>query len=225
LAAIGSDQGGADEVRSPFAYEVRRGRPFARLVRAIAVAVGAATVIAGCGASGDATVATVQGRAIKKSMLSHWTNIKRVELKGSSRSSKERRPERAALAFLITAEWLEAESAVQGVRVPDAEVKMTYRHLLEGPSGGLFASSLRRRGLSEGDELLLLRLGALATRLRSKIGASRRTPLPAAALRRIGAFQIAYRERWKQRTSCRPGYVIAECREGPRLPDGGSPGA
>lgn len=33
----------------------------------------------------------------------------------------------------------------------------------------------------------------------------------------FSAFLAAFRQRWKQRTVCEPGYVIAECRNGPPL--------
>jgi hypothetical protein len=33
----------------------------------------------------------------------------------------------------------------------------------------------------------------------------------------LDAFTAAFRQRWKQRTICEPGYVIAECRNGPPL--------
>jgi SurA-like N-terminal domain len=43
------------------------------------------------------------------------------------------------------------------------------------------------------------------------------------AERRTTAFISAYRAHWKQLTACQPGYVIAECRNGPRLPPPSSP--
>jgi hypothetical protein len=52
---------------------------------------------------------------------------------------------------------------------------------------------------------------------------SEATPVIRQALLRAGqqgqirAFIAAYRKRWKQRTVCQPGYVIAECRDGPPL--------
>jgi hypothetical protein len=160
-----------------------------------------------------------------------------------------------ALAFLITAGWLQAEAAAQGIVVSASEVNATYRELVNGPAGGTFATKLRRRGMSTADELLQLRLEKLAQKLRAKIGAGitgvssariaayyhahasqfrvpghghqtlaaaapaiRQTLVQAAQERRFNAFIPGYRVRWKQRTTCQPGYVIPECRNGPRLP-------
>lgn len=45
----------------------------------------------------------------------------------------------------------------------------------------------------------------------------RQVLLEAARRQRLAAFTAAFRQRWKQRTTCEPGYVIAECRNGPPL--------
>jgi hypothetical protein len=182
-------------------------------------ALAGTALLLGCGGSETSAVATVQGRTISKSALSHWASIRHAELQVTSRPGdlKASALEPAALAFLITAEWLEGEAGVQGVHLSDADLDASYRRLLNGPNGQALAASLKRRGMSKADELRLLRLSALAAKLRSKVAASGQVPLSAQARRRIGAFQAAYRERWKQRTICRPGYVIAECRGGPPL--------
>jgi SurA N-terminal domain len=36
--------------------------------------------------------------------------------------------------------------------------------------------------------------------------------------RQVAAFAAAYRQRWKQRTTCEPGYIVPECNNGPPLP-------
>jgi hypothetical protein len=115
-----------------------------------------------------------------------------------------------ALAFLITADWLEGEAARWGVVVSQGEVESTYRELVSGLGGPSFASNMRRRGFSSADELLQLRLERLAEKLRAKIAAG--------SERRVQAFLAAYRQRWRQRTTCPSGYVIPECRNGPPLP-------
>jgi hypothetical protein len=187
--------------------------------RAVALAMIGSMALCACGATRSPVVATVQGRTITEGALSHWTGIKHSELQGSSKPSSLdlAQVKQKALAFLITADWLEGEAAAQGVSVSASEVEASYRELLNGPTGQALAASLNRRGISSTDELLLLRLGALAQKLRAKIGASGQSPSPAAGQQRINAFLVAYRQRWKQRTSCRPGYVIAECKNGPPL--------
>jgi hypothetical protein len=115
-----------------------------------------------------------------------------------------------ALAFLITAGWLQGEAAAQGISVSRSEVDASYRQLLDGPAGQTFASRLKHSDMTSTDELLQLRIEKLSLKLRAKLATVRRQPL--------GAFVAAYRRRWKQRTTCRPGYVVAECRNGPPLP-------
>jgi hypothetical protein len=194
----------------------------------VATALGVAGSIAlcGCGATKAPVVASVQGIAISQGEVDHWTAIKRIELESSpTTTSSAADARRKALAFLITSEWLKQEAASRGVSVPESEVLATYHRLLNGPNGPNFASSLKRRGLSDADELLTLRLGALGEKLGEKVRGPRHGVLRAAQRQRLDAFVAAYRRRWKQRTICGPRYVIAECRNGPPLPSstGGAP--
>jgi SurA N-terminal domain len=190
----------------------------ATLVAILSLALG------GCGAAKTPAVASVEGTVISRAALAHWTRIKRLELhSGSSpsRTSDRGQPQRAALAFLITAEWLQGEAKAQGVEVSSAEVDSTYERLLSSPTGPSFARGLGERGISGADELLLLRLQQLSNKLQAKIagGAAGASPEQAAAReRRVAAFAAAYRRRWKQRTSCRAGYIVPECSNGPALP-------
>jgi hypothetical protein len=153
--------------------------------------------------------------------LSHWAGIKRAELTSASKPASTLSPieiKRKALAFLITSQWLQKETAAEGVGVSPSEVNATYQQLLNAPTGKAFAASLRRRGMSSTDELLVLRLAALAQKLQTKIASMHHSASAAQTQRQIGEFLVAYRRRWKQRTTCQPGYVIAECRNGPPLP-------
>jgi hypothetical protein len=54
-------------------------------------------------------------------------------------------------------------------------------------------------------------LAAAAPPIRQRLLAAERA-------QHLAAFAVAYRRRWKQRTICQPGYVVAECRNGPSLP-------
>jgi hypothetical protein len=189
---------------------------------AVLAAVGS-IALSGCGGASTPVVASVHGSVITEGALAHWTRIKRAELQSSSKPSSlsSVQVKQKALAFLITADWLEQEAAAEGVSASRTEVKASYEQLLNAPTGSAVAASLARRGMSSADELLILRLGALAQKLRAKITASRQGLLQAGGQERVSSFIAAYRARWKQRTTCRPGYVIAECREGPPL--SGSP--
>jgi hypothetical protein len=179
----------------------------------------ASIALGACGSSRAPEVASVAGKPITTRDLSHWIAIKRAELEASAKpeSLSSADLKQRALAFLITADWLEGEAAAQGVEVSASEADATYGELLNGPTGRAFAAGLKRRGLSRADELRLLRLAALAQKLRDKLGASVQNSQGAAGRQRISAFLAAYRERWKRRTTCRPGYVIPECSDGPPL--------
>jgi hypothetical protein len=114
-----------------------------------------------------------------------------------------------ALAFLITADWLQGEAAAQGITVSHSEVAASYHQLLAGPAGAAFANRLTHDHMTGADELLQLRIEMLSLRLRERI-AGRHQPLD--------GFVASFRRRWRQRTTCQPGYVVAECRNGPSLP-------
>jgi hypothetical protein len=197
----------------------RAARGAGRLSVATVLGVVGSIALFGCGAAKAPVVASVQGSAISQSALAHWTAIKRIELQSSPKpTSSSPDVEQKALAFLITSEWLKQEAAARGISVSASEVNANYRRLLNGPNGPNFANSLKRRGLSSADELLILRLGALGRTLSEKIAGPRHGVLRAEQRQRLSAFVAAYRQHWKQRTSCRPGYVIAECSNGPPLP-------
>jgi hypothetical protein len=113
-----------------------------------------------------------------------------------------------AVAFLITADWLEGEAATQRVAVLPSEVAASYQQLLNGPAGPAFGQRLAAAGMTRADELAELRIAKLSLKLREKIAAGNQP---------LNAFVSAFRRRWRQRTTCRPGYVIPECRNGPAL--------
>jgi hypothetical protein len=219
---------------------------------ATAVIVTLALLGCGGGGGGEPAVAWVRGSAITESTLTHWTHVEQAQSAPSSRiplpdppsyrrciaatraalgvSKASRRlshealrkrcatlyvrSKEKALAFLITAEWLQGEAAEDGISVSRADVEATYRDLLNGPAGHGFARSLRSRGMSTADELLQLRLAKLAQKLRAAI--------TGAGQHRVNEFIAAYRRRWRQRTTCRAGFVVAECSNGPPLPSGPS---
>ncbi len=209
----------------------------------------------GCGGTSPRVVASVQGSVISREALAHWTRIKHAESASSRASaSTSSSAQQQALAFLITANWLQKEATAQGIAVSPSEVNTTYRQLLTGLGGQAFARSLKRRGMSREDELLDLRVIKLSLKMQNKIAAShgtvstakiasyyrthagqfphetltvaapaiRQTLLQVGGPQRVSEFIAAYREHWKRLTTCAPGYVIAECGNGPPLP--ASPG-
>jgi hypothetical protein len=173
----------------------------------------------GCGAAGAPVAARIGNSTVSQSEVTHWMNIKRAEseLEGASKraptSSAQLRQD--ALAFLITAIWLEKQAAAQSISISPSEVNASYQQLLSSPTGTSFAESLKNRGMSRADEQLVLRLGALASKLRAKIAASHHGASPAQLKDDLNAFINTYRHYWKQHTTCEAGYVIPDCSNAP----------
>jgi SurA N-terminal domain len=196
------------------------GRPVISVVLLLLVSM----AVSGCGATKAPAIANVQGNAISQRTLEHWSAIKRAEARSSptptSASPEEIR--KKALAFLITAAWLQGEAAARGISVSSTEVDAIYRRLLGGNAGQAFAATMRQRGMSSADEQFQLRIAQLAFKLEREVTSGPQHISAAQRRQQISAFVAAYRQRWKQRTTCRSGYVIAECRNGPPLSE--SPG-
>jgi len=223
-------------------------------VRAAAatLALAGAVLVSGCGgAARPQSVASVRGSTISTAQLDHWSEIEQAEARLSPSAAGAGQPRERALAFLITALWLQREAAARGIEVSQAEVQATYEGLQRGPAGAGFVERMARLRLSAADELYQLRLAQLSLRLRAAVAggvagvpqsqiaayyrahasrfAGRGQTLSAAApaireqllagarVQAVSAFVAAFRQRWKRLTSCRPGYVIAECANGPAL--------
>jgi hypothetical protein len=181
---------------------------------------GTSLAVCDCGAAKPQVVARVGGTAISRAALEHWTRIKAVEQQGSRAVSAptRRSAQRKAFVFLITARWLEGEALAHGIQVPSSEVDATYRELSSDRAGPSFAASLRNRGMSVADEKRLLRLQQLSNKLEAKITAGLGRAPSATRERRVAEFAVTYRQRWRLRTRCEPGYIVAECANGPPLP-------
>jgi hypothetical protein len=184
-------------------------------LNALAVASVVSAVLAGCGSACSAPrpVATVDGSVISRDSLVHWQAVKRHELAAPGTPNPPSEPQLRddALAFLVTSLWLEKEAAARGASIPMSAAEASYGQLARGPSGPLFSASLRNRGLTRADEVRLLHLAALASRLRAMLVA--RVP-PSQANARVQAYLAAYTKRWKARTHCSTGYVISVCAGG-----------
>lgn len=118
--------------------------------------------------------------------------------------------QRHMLNLLITSYWTSGESAARGVKVSDAEVQTALHR--QFPTTSALARYMRFSGASEADERQLLRTNILTTKLQEKIsggGLSGASPHAAALARFLQQFP----RKWKPKTTCRPGYVVAECKE------------
>ena len=192
----------------------------ARAAAAIAAVAVAVAVSSGCGAGArPQRVASVQGRAISAAEVEHWSRIKDAESRSTSaaRVADARDPRQRALAFLITGVWLENEAAAHGITASAADVTSTYDGLLRGPAAAGLGNRMRLLGLTPADEMFQLRLEQLSLRLRAFVMGPRLRLPQARRLRFLDAFVASFRERWRRVTLCSPGYVIAECSNGPPL--------
>jgi hypothetical protein len=113
-----------------------------------------------------------------------------------------------ALQILITYHSLRSEAKEQGVAVSHSEVMQFIRRQL--PTHVAFARFLRFTGERVSDAELLARRALLSTKVEAQAGTglSGQRKLDAEA-----KFAIGFAAKWSARTSCRPGYVIEQCRE------------
>jgi hypothetical protein len=141
-------------------------------------------------------VARVGDAPISVSLLAHWQRI--------ARRSGARRPaaRREALAFLVSAEWIRQEAALQHLHASDRRVRTEYLRQKHQsfPQDRDFRQFLRETGQTVADMMLHVRLDILANKIRRKVtaGLSR-----AAAQRALEAFVKDFQRRWKAVTVCR----------------------
>jgi hypothetical protein len=180
----------------------------------------AAGALGGCGASTSTSgtshvVASVQGTPIVTQELHHWEAIKRDELQTPSgpKAPSPAQVQQAALAFLITSVWLEKEAAAHGFTASLADAESSFLQLSNGQAGPAFLAGLQRRGITRADELRILRLAALASKLRGAI-AGGAGGSSAAGAARLSSYLAAYQARWRQRTTCASGYKSVLCSNG-----------
>jgi hypothetical protein len=112
------------------------------------------------------------------------------------------------LEILITSDWLTQEAASKGVKVSDAEVKRALHKKL---TTAALQKYLTFGGLSEAEEVFLLKRTMLGNTLREAV----ERPEHSRAQRQQAfiAFYQGLQRKWTAQTTCRPGYVVSQCRE------------
>ena len=119
---------------------------------ALLVVCAAAAATAGCGGSGDAVVAHVAGREIKKSTLDDTVAHFQVEARNEGRdfpkpgTDRYRAVQRQLLRLLVTRAEIDAAAAREGVHVTDAEAEKRLSSSSTEPGEGpdAFAVSTAR---------------------------------------------------------------------------------
>ncbi len=109
-----------------------------------------------------------------------------------------------ALGVLLADQWYKGLDAAQGVTVSEAEAEHALAQVQASqfPKEGEFQSYIAERHWTVADELLLLTMDLLSTKIQEKIKTSGE-PV-SEALNRAAAT-------WKAQTRCRTGYVVERC--------------
>jgi hypothetical protein len=130
---------------------------------------------------------------------------------------------RQALSYLINGLWTFKEAAQHGIVVTNAEVEQYLQKVKAAryPSERAFAVFLARREWSLADELYLLKRDLYMTRLNIwRERTLRKTVKGSGASFQQAVIELYAREleQWPAKTSCRPGYVVAECKQSKKPP-------
>ncbi len=181
----------------------------------------AASVPASPAASADAAsvssadaVATVAGVPVPETSYRHWLTVER-KLGATGNASHH------ALGFLITSQWVIGEAAARHMSVSEAEVKQRFVQLARQsfPKAGSLQNYLARSGESEADLLARIKVELLASHIAAHVTEGKDASQRSASL---AAFERTFQARWKGLTSCRPGYVMEDCREYRGAPETGT---
>jgi hypothetical protein len=114
------------------------------------------------------------------------------------------------LDILITNYWTSGEGAERGLRVTASEVKQALQ--AQYPRRADLQRFLRLTGEHEADDLLNLRTNIMTSKIEQNV-ARPGGPGAKPSERALAAFLRQYPKKWRARTTCRPGYVVSECRE------------
>jgi phosphatidylethanolamine-binding protein (PEBP) family uncharacterized protein len=155
-------------------------------------------------ATADA-VASVAGVPISKASYEHWMAVE-SKLGGSGNAGHR------ALGFLLTSQWVLGEAKARGVSVSDAEVKSRFTQLAHQsfPKAGSLQKYFSTSGETEADLLARIKVELLAGRIAAQVTAGKSASQHSAIL---AAFETAFHTHWKALTSCKPGYVMEDCKQ------------
>lgn len=187
-----------------------------------------ASLLAGCGGGGSSTttttaavpsspaastattssvdaVAYAAAVPISKASYEHWTGVE-DKLGGSGNAGHR------ALGFLLTSEWVLGEAKARGVSVSDAEVKSRFTQLAHQsfPKAGSLQKYFSTSGETEADLLARIKVELLAARIAAQVTAGKSSSQHSAILT---AFETNFHTHWKALTSCKPGYVMEDCKQ------------
>lgn len=111
------------------------------------------------------------------------------------------------LELLITYYWISGEGARQGLAVTDAEVGQYLQR--EYPTHAQLQRFLEVTGETPAEQRMLAKRVLMSIKLQRHLAASTHTSLEQA----IPKFATDLAANWAGRTSCRPGYVVPQCKQ------------
>jgi Raf kinase inhibitor-like YbhB/YbcL family protein len=175
-------------------------------------------------AASGGTVATVAGAPIAKATYEHWLAVT-TALEGANAhgaGASDQSPKDRTLGFLITAQWVLAQAAADGIDVSTAAV---HKRLEEVQHKQFKQPAELRRFLAKAHEtqadlLLRVKLELLVAAISRRASTAKSTA--AAQRAALSSFQVAFQRQWKAKTSCHAGYVMEDCREYRGAPSGGA---
>jgi foldase protein PrsA len=112
------------------------------------------------------------------------------------------------LQILITFQWLSAEAEKRGLSVSDTEAKTTLARFVREQIGSKqdFERYLKYSRQSLEDEMLVGKMDLLSNKLQAAV----RKELGNA---RAAKFLADWPKRWSTQTSCRPGFIVPDCKQ------------
>ena len=157
-------------------------------------------------ASNADAVAFVAGTPIDKDSYKHWLSVERA-LGGKANASDR------ALGFLITSQWVLGEAAARGISVSEGEVKkrLTQLERQSFSKPGSLQKFLEKSGQSRADLLARIKVEMLQSPIAAKATAGTKSQAQREAA--LAGFQKNFHAHWKRLTSCRPAYVMEDCKQ------------
>lgn len=165
-------------------------------------------------ASSGEAVATVDQTPIAKATFDHWMAVTAALSHSTTRSSATYTArQNQVLGYLITSQWVVGEAAHLGVSVNEAEVhqRLAKFRTKQFPKASEFSKYLASVGESEADLLRRTKAELLESKISRRVIAGKTASTGAHTL--LITFQNSFYTRWKQRTSCKAGYVMEDCKE------------
>lgn len=118
------------------------------------------------------------------------------------------------LSFLITTAWMIGEGADQGLKVTNEEIKQRFEQVkkVEFSTNTEFERHLALTGETVADQLFRSKVKLLTAKIEQKLVYKKGLTTQQQRLA-LAEFVHQFPKKWAARTSCRPGYVVPNCKQ------------